>query len=248
MCSTAGKHIFGTTRGTSYEPPDQSMDVRCAPLPLSCRQVGIARHEGCGAGAPCPAWRAGHAKIYSTRRVLHISLCGVRGFRLPYARHHVSSFADDHDGYIYISWLRIPYNLLSAPPALCHVRPPPLGRENPPRRSHQTQPTSGAQIGVSSRGRGDITQARGGGAPPRRRGAPPPAMRQRSLLRVRISQTSSAPCNEPRASRPLSLVACPPMAALRDLSADLGIPSARLGSCRRWHCTGRWHCSPLALH
>ena len=102
---------------------------------------------------------------------------------------------------------------------------------NPPRRSHQTQPTSGAQIGVSSRGRGDITQARGGGAPPRRRGAPPPAMRQRSLLRVRISQTSSAPCNEPRASpppRPLSLVACPPMAALSGLSTDLGIPPSEV--------------------
>ena len=162
---------------------------------------------------------------------------------------------------------------LCAPPARRHVRSPPLGREPPARRSHQTQPSGSANRGFKPR-TGDITQAitqaRGGGAPPRRRGAQPPAMRPRSLLRVRISQTSSAPCNEPRASRPLSLVDCPPMAALRGLSADLGIPpselqarlhlsarapselqassSARLGSCRRWHCTGRWHCSPLALH
>ena len=72
---------------------------------------------------------------------------------------------------------------------------------------------------------------------------PPTAMRQRSHLHVRISQTSSAPCHESRASRrrfpsidtAVALVACPPMAALRlrGLSADLGIPpkqgSARLG-------------------
>lgn len=155
---------------------------------------------------------------------------------------------DDHDGFIYNSWLRIPtiFCSLHLPPAATCARRHLDG--NPPRRSHQTQPSGSANRGSKPR-TGD-TQARGGGAPPRRRGAPPPAMRPRSLLRVRISQTSSAPCNEPRASRPLSLVACPPMAALRGLSADLGIPpsSARLGSCRRWHCTGRWHCSPLALH
>ena len=254
MCSTAGKHIFGTTRGTSYEPPDQSMDVRCAPLPLSCRQVGIARHEGCGAGAPCPAWRAGHAKIYSTRRVLHISLCGVRGFRLPYARHHVSSFADDHDGYIYIFWLRIPYNLLSAPPALCHVRPPPLGREPSTARSHQTQPTSGAQIGVSSReprtgghhagARRRRTAASSGRPAARHKATKPPP---RAHLANELGSLQRAPCFSSSLPRRLSADG----GATRPFRRPRHTPkraSARLGSCRRWHCTGRWHCSPLALH
>ena len=105
---------------------------------------------------------------------------------------------DDHDGFIYNSWLRIPtiFCSLHFPPAATCARRHLDG--NPPRRSHQTQPSGSANRGFKPR-TGDITQAitqaRGGGAPPRRRGAPPPAMRPRSLLRVRISQTSSAPCN-----------------------------------------------------
>ena len=174
----------------------------------------------------------------STSRIYFIMSAWLPGYlnSTSFSR-RVSSFGrprrlyNDHDGYIYNSWLRV-YSALctSRPPPRARARPPPLGREPPGRRSHQTQPSGSANRGFKPR-TGDITQARGGGAPPRRRGAPPPAMRQRSLLRVRISQTSSAPCNEPRASpppRPLSLVACPPMAALSGLSTDLGIPPSEV--------------------
>lgn len=74
----------------------------------------------------------------------------------------VSSFGrprrlyNDHDGYIYNSWLRIPYILLSAPPARRHVRA--RARRhldgNPPDGDRIKPSRAGAQIGVSSRGRG----------------------------------------------------------------------------------------------
>jgi hypothetical protein len=193
----------GTTRGTSYEPPDQSIGMldarRChyhagKSASRGTRVAAQVRHARRGART-----RDNILNIHRTsqeRGVLSTYVGVVRSGYLnstSFSR-RVSSFGRPRRAFIYNSWLRIPtiFCSLHLPPAATCARRHLDG--NPPRRSHQTQPSGSANRVFKPR-TGDITQARGGGAPPRRRGAPPPAMRQRSLLRVRISQTSSAPCN-----------------------------------------------------
>jgi hypothetical protein len=137
-------------------------DVRCAPLPLSCRQVGIARHEGCGAGAPCPAWRA------DTRQYIEYSphITGERSTALHMSAWYdpvtltlprsadASRRLDDHDGPLYII-LGCVFRRYSA---LCTFRPPPRAPAatwtGTPKGDRIKPSQAGAQIGFSSRGRG----------------------------------------------------------------------------------------------
>jgi hypothetical protein len=147
---------------------------------------------------------------------------------------------------------------LHLPPSATCARPPPLGREPSTARSHQTQPTSGAQIGVSSRE--PRTGGHHAGARRRRTAASSgrPAARHEATKQLTKPPPRAHLANELGS---LQRVPCFSSSLPRRLSADGGATrpfrrprhtpkraSARLGSCRRWHCTGRWHCSPLALH
>ena len=202
-----------------------------------------------------PGVARGHATIYTN--------VGVGAYGRYLNRHDSSvnylsarvssSFTlDDHDGYIYIILGRR-HSVYSA---LCTSRPPPRApaatwtgtprtaiASNPAERERKSgfQAADGGHHAGARRRR---TAASSGRPAARHEATKPPP---RAHLANELGSLQRAPCFSSSLPRRLSADG----GATRPFRRPRHTPkraSARLGSCRRWHCTGRWHCSPLALH
>jgi hypothetical protein len=180
---------------------------------------------------------------------------------------------DDHDGYIttttaiYIILgcvFRI-FCSLHLPPAATCARAPAATWTGTPRTAIASNPAererkSGFQAadgGHHAGARRRRTAASSGRPTARHEATKPPP---RAHLANKLGSLQRAPCfsssssSLPRrlsadggAKRPFHRPRHTPKRGCTS-ARELQASSARLGSCRRWYCTGRWHCSPLALH